>query len=168
VSLPNYAPTNQALVDPKTGKATGAFQIWLRDLWLQAGGVTGPDHGALVGLLDDDHTQYLTNARGDARYQPLDSDLTSIAALATAAYGRSLLTLTSYEELTVPYAVRFDQYDATTGYLGEAVPGVATSAASWRVKKLVFGVDGDVDVTYADGDANFNNVWDDRASLTYS
>jgi hypothetical protein len=30
------------------------------------GGVT--DHGALTGLADDDHTQYLNNARGDARY----------------------------------------------------------------------------------------------------
>lgn len=33
---------------------------------------TGPggtsDHGALEGLLDDDHPQYLTQARGDARY----------------------------------------------------------------------------------------------------
>lgn len=30
------------------------------------GGVT--DHGALTGLADDDHTQYHTDARGDARY----------------------------------------------------------------------------------------------------
>lgn len=54
------------------------------------GGVT--DHGALTGLADDDHTQYHTDARGDARYsllahnhsgtyQPLDSDLTTIAGL---------------------------------------------------------------------------------------
>ena len=33
------------------------------------GGVT--DHGALTGLADDDHAQYLTNARGDARYQAI-------------------------------------------------------------------------------------------------
>ena len=32
-------------------------------------GVT--DHAALTGLGDDDHTQYLTNGRGDARYSPL-------------------------------------------------------------------------------------------------
>ncbi|MGL4566037.1 MAG: hypothetical protein ACRCVD_12140, partial [Halioglobus sp.] len=32
------------------------------------GGVS--DHGALTGLGDDDHTQYLNNARGDARYTP--------------------------------------------------------------------------------------------------
>ena len=33
------------------------------------GGVT--DHGALTGLGDDDHPQYLNNARGDARYAAL-------------------------------------------------------------------------------------------------
>lgn len=34
-----------------------------------SGGVT--DHGALTGLADDDHTQYHTDARGDARYSQL-------------------------------------------------------------------------------------------------
>lgn len=33
------------------------------------GGVT--DHGALTGLSDDDHTQYHTDARGDARYSQI-------------------------------------------------------------------------------------------------
>jgi Phage tail repeat like len=32
------------------------------------GGVGVTDHGLLTGLNDDDHTQYLTQARGDARY----------------------------------------------------------------------------------------------------
>ena len=40
-------------------------------------------------------TDYLTTAAAAAGYQPLDSDLTSIAALTTAAYGRSLLETTS-------------------------------------------------------------------------
>jgi hypothetical protein len=33
------------------------------------------DHGALTGLGDDDHTQYLTNTRGDTRYWALSTDL---------------------------------------------------------------------------------------------
>jgi hypothetical protein len=36
-----------------------------------AGGGGTSDHGALTGLGDDDHTQYLNNARGDARYSQL-------------------------------------------------------------------------------------------------
>lgn len=37
------------------------------------GGVT--DHGALTGLADDDHSQYHNDARGDARYWTLSTDL---------------------------------------------------------------------------------------------
>lgn len=58
-----------------------------------SGGGGATDHGALTGLADDDHSQYHNDARGDLRYQPLDSDLTAIAALTTTAYGRALLTL---------------------------------------------------------------------------
>lgn len=51
-------------------------------------------------VVDDQPTQYITNAELTAAiaalgtvYQPLDSDLTSIAALTTQSAGRSLLTL---------------------------------------------------------------------------
>lgn len=47
--------------------------------WVQVGiqgpagpsGAGGGDHGTLTGLSDDDHSQYHTDARGDARYAPL-------------------------------------------------------------------------------------------------
>lgn len=68
------------------------------------------------------------------------------------------------------YATRYDQDSSTPtfAYLGKAPVGSATSAAAWQIQKLDFGADGDVTVTWADGDAAFNNIWDDRASLTYS
>jgi hypothetical protein len=44
-----------------------------------SGGVT--DHGLLTGLGDDDHTQYHTDARGDARYHPLSTDMATQAEL---------------------------------------------------------------------------------------
>lgn len=40
-------------------------------------------------------TDYLTPGTATATYQPLDGDLTAIAALSTTAYGRGLLTLAS-------------------------------------------------------------------------
>jgi hypothetical protein len=39
------------------------------------------DHDDLTGLLDDDHTQYHNNARGDARYWLLTTDLATQAEL---------------------------------------------------------------------------------------
>jgi hypothetical protein len=44
------------------------------------GGVT--DHGMLTGLADDDHLQYHTDARGDARYTPVDPATLGINATA--------------------------------------------------------------------------------------
>ncbi len=51
------------------GAAPGNTLIWNGSVWAPAtppSGVT--DHGALTGLGDDDHLQYLTNTRADARY----------------------------------------------------------------------------------------------------
>lgn len=39
-----------------------------------------PDHGSLPGLLDDDHPQYHTDARGDARYDALGTTAAGMAA----------------------------------------------------------------------------------------
>lgn len=67
----------------------------------------------------------------------------------------------------VAYATRID--DTTTAnvtYFGFAPVGTATSAASWQIYKID-ETSGAVK-TWADGDANFNNVWDNRASLSYS
>jgi hypothetical protein len=58
-----------------------------------------------ISIKDADHVlvQYNPNAMetGDppALYQPLDSDLTAIAALSTTAYGRNLLTLANQAAL---------------------------------------------------------------------
>ena len=48
--------------DGTTAWATLGYSIDL------TGGAGVSDHGALTGLADDDHTQYHTDARGDARY----------------------------------------------------------------------------------------------------
>ena len=48
---------------------TTSLDYRVGQLELGGGGVT--DHGALTGLADDDHTQYHTDARGDARYAAL-------------------------------------------------------------------------------------------------
>lgn len=50
----------------------GEIPLTEADIKLPGGGGGGAtDHGALTGLSDDDHTQYLNNARGDSRYSPL-------------------------------------------------------------------------------------------------
>ena len=52
-------------------------------------------------------------------------------------------------------------------YIGQAVPGTATSASTWRIKKVDLTTP-NVVITWANGISTFQNVWDNRASYTYS
>lgn len=67
----------------------------------------------------------------------------------------------------VSYTTRYDQVSNTLAYKGEAAVGSEESYSSWRIQKLVFGVDGDVLITWADGNTNFDNVWENRNSIPY-
>lgn len=85
------------------------------------------DHAALA----DPHPGYLTSAEGNAAYQPVDSDLTAIAALATTAFGRGLLALADAAAL----AANHTHPGASTAY----APGsftVATGNYAVMVKRL--------------------------------
>lgn len=75
-------------------------------------------------------------------------------------------TLQSLVDLLDNTALQFDSSASPILYLGVAVPGTATSASTWQITR--FDVTSGVSQAYADGDANFDNVWDDRASLSYS
>lgn len=57
-------------------------------------------------------------------------------------------------------------------YIGWATPGVATSAAKWKIRKLGYTADsgGNLQVTsikYASKDVGFNSIWDSRTSYVY-
>lgn len=53
--------------------------------------------------------------------------------------------------------------DGSDTYIGVANPGTSQSSASWQAFKYSGGV-----VTYADGNAKFDNVATDLTSLSYS
>jgi hypothetical protein len=64
-----------------------------------------------------------------------------------------------------PKAQRIDD-GGTILYIGEALVGASETEPVWRIRKL--DTAGGLTATYADGDANFDNVWADRLTLTYS
>lgn len=73
------------------------------------------------------------------------------------------------QELEMAYAKLIDSTDSDTViYIGEAVPGALSSAASWRIKRVSFFGDGDSSTLWADGNANFDNIWDNHLALSYS
>lgn len=65
------------------------------------------------------------------------------------------------------YLTKFDEASATITYVGQTEIGTATSAAAWSIKRL--SVNGNVtSIEWADGTSSFNQIWDNRASLSYS
>lgn len=62
--------------------------------------------------------------------------------------------------------VAVDSGDTNVQYVGEARIGTTTSEAKWRIQKIN-KTTGTV-ITWADGDGEFDNIWDNRESLSYS
>lgn len=56
------------------------------------------------------------------------------------------------------------QTSGTDTFIGIAAPGTAQGTAKWQAQKI----DTNGNITWADGDANFDNVATDLTSLTYS
>jgi hypothetical protein len=63
-------------------------------------------------------------------------------------------------------AVQLDSAADPIIYVGKAPIGSATSSAVWQIVKL--DTTSGLVKTWADGNASFDNIWDNRASLTYN
>ena len=54
-------------------------------------------------------------------------------------------------------------------YIGEASPNTGKGEAKWRIKKLTYDINQNAtDIQWAGGTSEDNQVWDNRASLSYS
>lgn len=51
-------------------------------------------------------------------------------------------------------------------YVGYAILGSNTSTTAWKIKRIK--TTNVVEILYADGNAYYDNVWNNRASLTYN
>lgn len=58
--------------------------------------------------------------------------------------------------------------DGDYKYVGEATPGSDPAIAVWRIKRVEFLVDDDIEIMWADGTATFDKVWDNRLTYSYS
>ena len=56
---------------------------------------------------------------------------------------------------------------STIQYVGYATHGTATSAAEWRILRITDSA-GSLIVEHADGDIEFDNIYDNREALSYS
>lgn len=111
--------------------------------------------------LDNVEHDDTTNTKGVSIYGTPDG--VNVYQLAVGANGE-LLTGGSTSVTRVD-----DTTTANVTYIGKAVltgSAIATSSAVWQVQK-VDETTGTV-VTWADGNNKYDNIWDNRASLTYN
>lgn len=69
-------------------------------------------------------------------------------------------------ELTSAPTLRFDGSASPILYLGLAMPGALDAAPVWQIQQI--DTSGVISMKFADGNALFDNVWNDRASLVYA
>lgn len=69
----------------------------------------------------------------------------------------------------VPYTEEVDFVGDDLVYRGWTSPGTTTNLPLWRIRRTRFvAPDDDVIHDWADGNGNFDNIWDDRAAKSYS
>jgi hypothetical protein len=69
-------------------------------------------------------------------------------------------------KVTNNLATRLDDTADPVLYLGKSPIGSSTSDPVWQIKKV--DTTSGVVITWADGNADFDNIWDNRTSLTYN
>ena len=125
----------------------GSLQVKVTSLPGSSSSFSDSGNVAKSGLVDNDrHVQV------DVLSSALPSSASTETTLQTISFGG------------FKFALRLAT-DGSVDYVGEAAIGTATSAASWRIKKIdsTTGI-----VIQWAGTGAFDQVWDNRASLIYS
>lgn len=78
----------------------------------------------------------------------------------------SKLIDSSVNSTPVEFATRVDEASSTVIYIGQAIPGSQDSAAMWLIKKIIIS-GATVSTLYANGSSAYDQVWNNRAALTY-
>ena len=68
------------------------------------------------------------------------------------------------------YSIQMD-YDGSGNmiYMGLAEPNTITSDSYWQIKRFTYSGSGNLlSTTWADGNRNFDNIWDNRTDISYS
>jgi len=63
-----------------------------------------------------------------------------------------------------------DTVGGTVLYFAQALAGSLNADSVWQIQRITFPTPGEDDsvIEWADGDIKYDNVWDDRLTLTYS
>lgn len=99
------------------------------------------------------------------RDKKLDAELANVAGV--DVYRLRMVLTNAADVGGAPETLRLDDVGGGLVYIGTAAPGSSENSASWRIKQ-VLTTGADLRILWADGNSNFDNVWADRLSLSYS
>lgn len=77
--------------------------------------------------------------------------------------------LSSVSSSVATYAIQYavNSGDSTITYVGKAAAGSSLASAVWQIKRIT-DTSGNLSIQFADGNDDFDNVWNNRESLSYS
>lgn len=126
---------------------------------LGGGGSSG---GGSVNILDNDDVEFAQlSSMANNAVLIFDSAKKKFVAKDLVAFINSIQT-----GVEVQYNKLIDVSGNYT-YIGEALPGTATSAGTWRIKR-VEQIGTDYNILWANGSSDFNKIWNNRFSYSYS
>lgn len=124
-------------------------------------------------VLRDVHDEARNTLRVDANISAggQQATITDVAGKKSLDVNVTDITITSandsIETRSQAMKIIIDEVSTSITYVGEAATGSSTSGALWRVKRITTsGVI--TTIEWADGNGNFDNIWNNRASLSYS
>ena len=145
----------------------GLTDAELRATPVDVAGTVSVDDSTPISVAVDDSTPISVAVDDSTPISVAVDDSTPISVAVDGTVPVSVAAILDVEQQPPLVVEKIDQASATVTYIGQAAPGTATSAASWRIQRM--SVSGTVTtLAYADGDLNFNNIWDNRSSLTYT
>lgn len=173
------------VVDPELKSVKGATEDSKRGLRSFGDGLSGDIVAArlqgynltsldYLDVLVDDSGNLITSGGGGGGGAVTIADGADVAqgARSDAAWsgsgnGTTISLLKALIAMMQALATRVDDVGGGISYVGKAVAGTTTSAALWQISRVTDSA-GDVVVEFADGDNGYDNIWDNRASLSYS
>jgi hypothetical protein len=79
------------------------------------------------------------------------------------------ITKKTIDDIDDGYTTNVDFAAGSYFYRGDADVGSSGSDPVWRIRKVFLNSNNNgINIVFADGDTNFDNIWDNRATLVYS
>lgn len=101
-------------------------------------------------------------------FKDLGDKISSIKSGAGGGLSATILGNTNVNVQPAPYATQIDDTStASVTYLGRASVGSSTASAVWQIQKIDESTS-PATIKWADGNASFDNIFNNRTSLTYN